>query len=329
MKINSPVETNLREIAIAIVLVFACMEGESPAFGSERAAGSPAKTKAREEPLVNEHRYAVAGTAKERIHMQRKADSAACAKCGSASFPNASNTGVVPGMTLSRYVGVLRVTTDNAIISDLEVVGSIIIEAKNVTLKNIRLISATWHALWVMDNAVGFTLMDSEIDGGGLTDNGILGFGTILRCNIHDVENGLSIWGPSVVRGNFIHDLRTINEPDPHFDGIQISGGHNIDIIGNTVINENSQTAAIMMGNTFAGLSNIRIDGNRLVGGGYTIYLDGRKGGGPVDDASISITNNQIGSGYYGEMALYDQQPVLSGNVSAGHSPDAGGDGVP
>ena len=47
-----------------------------------------------------------------------------------------------------------------------------------------------------------------------------------------------------------------------------------------------------MLDNYFSGLSNITVDGNRLVGGGYTVYLDGRFGGGTVDDASIQITNN-------------------------------------
>ncbi|MCA1442184.1 hypothetical protein I6F07_18605 [Ensifer sp. IC4062] len=229
-------------------------------------------------------------------------------------FPDASNTGVPIGTKLTPYKGTLHVTKDNTVISSLEVLGDIVVEAKNVTVKNTRVISDTpWHALRIMNEAKGFTLMDSEIDARGATVNAIYGFGTILRSNIHHAENGMTIWGPSTVRGNFIHDLHG-GETDPHFDGIEINGGQNIDIIGNTVINDHGQTSAIMMANHFAGLSDITINCNRLVGGGYTVYLDGRKGGGTVDDASISIINNQIGGGHWGDFALYDEQPVMFGN---------------
>jgi Ca2+-binding RTX toxin-like protein len=76
-----------------------------------------------------------------------------------------------------------------------------------------------------------------------------------------------------------------------------------------------------MLDNYFGGLSNITIDDNRLVGGGYTVYLDGRFGGGTVDDSSIRITNNQIGDGLWGNYSFYDDKPILSGNVGLGQTP--------
>ncbi|WP_310424066.1 M10 family metallopeptidase C-terminal domain-containing protein, partial [Mycoplana sp. BE70] len=62
-----------------------------------------------------------------------------------------------------------------------------------------------------------------------------------------------------------------------------------------------------------------------LIGGGYTVYLDGRKGGGTVDDGSIKIVNNQIGTGQWGKFAFYDDNPVVSGNTDPGTLPDMGG----
>jgi Ca2+-binding RTX toxin-like protein len=231
-------------------------------------------------------------------------------------FPDASNTGVSSGTPLTVFYGTYYVTKDNAVISNLEVHGSIVIEADNVTMTNIKLVSDTpWHALRVMDNATGFTLTDSEIDGGGSTVNAIYGFGTFLRNDLHDVDNGINVVGPSLIQDNYMHDFR--GGSDAHYDGIEINGGggHDIDIIHNTIINAHSQTSAIMMNNEFGGLKNITIEGNRLVGGGYTVYLDGRKGGGTVDDGSISITNNQIGGGHWGDFAFYDDDPVVYGNV--------------
>jgi hypothetical protein len=222
---------------------------------------------------------------------------------------------VPAGAALARYVGTLHVTTDNTVISNLEVFGDIVIDATNVTVKNTRLISETpSHALRIMERASGFTLTNSEIDGRGSTDNAIYGFGTMLCNNIHDVENGITVSGPSVIRGNFIHDLRA-GKIDPHFDGIQVDGGRDIQILRNTVVNNHEQTAAVMLDNYFAGLSNIVVDGNRLIGGGYTVYVDGRFKGGPVIDSTIEITNNEIGGGRYGHFAFYDHRPVVRGNT--------------
>ncbi|MXN46312.1 hypothetical protein GR138_14040 [Shinella kummerowiae] len=236
------------------------------------------------------------------------------AAAAASGYPDATNTGVPTGTKMTKYTGSYHVTEDNAVISNLEVHGDIVIEAKNVTLKNVKLISNTeWHALRVMDDATGFTLQDSEIDGSGITVNAIYGFGTFLRNNLHDVDNGINVIAPTLIKDNYIHNLR--GGSDAHYDGIEINGGHDIDIIHNTIINDHDQTSAIMMNNDFGGLSNINIDGNRLVGGGYTVYLDDRFNGGTVVDSTIKITNNQIGGGHWGDFSLYDNKPVLSGNT--------------
>jgi Ca2+-binding RTX toxin-like protein len=256
------------------------------------------------------------------------------ATADASGYPDASTTGVPSGTKMTKYTGSYHVTEDNAVISNLEVHGDIVIEAKNVTLKNVKLVSNTeWHALRVMDDATGFTLQDSEIDGNGVTVNAIYGFGTFLRNNLHDVDNGINVIAPTLIKDNYIHSLR--GSSDAHYDGIEINGGHDIDIIHNTIINDHDQTSAIMMNNDFGGLSNINIDGNRLVGGGYTVYLDDRFNGGTVVDSSIKITNNQIGGGHWGDFALYDNKPILSGNtdlntpVDTVHTGTQGNDTLP
>ncbi len=229
-------------------------------------------------------------------------------------FPDATTTGVTAGATLTKYNGTLHITEDNAVISNMEVTGDIVIDAKNVTLSNIKLTSTgSWTALRVMDDATGFTLQNSEIDGRGLSDNGIYGHGTFVGNDIKGVENGINVSGPSDIRDNYIHNF--LGGADAHFDGIEINGGHDIDIIHNTVALDHGQTAAVMLNNEFSGLSNITVDHNRLSGGGYTVYLDGTKGGGTVDDDSIRFTNNQIGDGQWGDFSLYVDNPVVSGNT--------------
>ncbi len=231
-----------------------------------------------------------------------------------SGISDARSTGVTAGAAMTVYNGTYYVTEDNANISNLEVHGNIVIEAKNVTMSNIKLVSSTpWHALRVMDDATGFTLQDSEIDGAGSTVNAIYGFGTFLRNDLHDMDNGINVIGPSDIRDNYIHNFR--GGADAHYDGVEINGGHDINVVHNTIINEHGQTSAVMLNNEFGGLSNITVENNRLSGGGYTVYLDGRKGGGTVDDASIKFINNQIGNGSYGDFALYGRNPVVHGNV--------------
>jgi hypothetical protein len=103
-------------------------------------------------------------------------------------------------------------------------------------------------------------------------------------------------------------------------------GQSNITIRHNTVVNEHDQTAAIMMNNDFGGLSNITIEDNRLIGGGYTVYLDDRFGGGAVDNSSIRITDNIVDGGHWGDFALYGSHPVVSGNVDDGQVPAGNAD---
>lgn len=223
---------------------------------------------------------------------------------------------------LTQYTGTYHVTEDDAVVEHLEVHGNIIIEAKNVTLKNIKLVSATpWHALQLMPKATGFTLRDSEIDGRGTTVNGVLGFGRYLHNDIHDVENGINVTGPTDIRDNFIHDLR--GGKDAHYDGIEINGADHITIVNNTIVNSHEQTSAIMLDNYFTGLSEIVVEGNRLIGGGYALYIDGRFKGGAVDSASIKIVNNKLGGSVWGNFALYGNTPVLSGNIDLGRNVQA------
>ncbi|NMN73128.1 hypothetical protein [Rhizobium sp. 57MFTsu3.2] len=235
-----------------------------------------------------------------------------------SGFRPLNHTGVIDETVLKKFEGTYYVGTDNTVVENLEIRGNIVVEAKNVTIRNIRLNSGTpWHAIIVADEASGFTLQDSDIDGGGGTVNGVLGFGLFLRNSIRGVDNGINVTGPSIIRENHIFGL--FSRKGGHYDGIEINGGHDIEITGNDIVNDHGQTSAVMMNNEFSGLSNIVIENNRLVGGGYTVYLDGRKGGGAVNAASIRIITNEIGAGHWGEFAFYDSKPVVEGNQPTSH----------
>jgi hypothetical protein len=178
----------------------------------------------------------------------------------------AQAVGVPAGTHMTPHSGTLHVTQDNAIIRNIEIRGNVIIDADNVSMSNVRLVSTTENsALQVKDGADGFVLQDSEIDGGGATASAIDGYGQFLRNDIHGAENGINVTGPSLIRANYIHDLRNKNG-SPHYDGIQVDGGRDVQIVENTIINENTQTSAVMLDNYFKGLSDITVERNRLMG---------------------------------------------------------------
>jgi hypothetical protein len=158
---------------------------------------------------------------------------------------------------------------------------------------------------------------DVEIDGRGTSglgnSMGVYGPATVVRSNIHGVENGVTPFSGSVVTDNYIHGLSAPGSP--HYDGIQIDGGaSNIRIERNTIdMREHSQTATVMIDNYFGPTDDILVNGNRLLGGGYTVYSDGQFSGGPI--TNVTFSNNRMGRGYWGYASIVKNNPVWTGNV--------------
>ncbi|PSO15064.1 hypothetical protein C7G42_29225 [Bradyrhizobium sp. MOS003] len=140
-----------------------------------------------------------------------------------------------------------------------------------------------------------------------------MGQGKFIANNIYNVENGIGVdGGNTLIQDNYIHDM--IASGSPHYDGISIDGKNsNITITHNTVINDHTQTAAIMIDNYFGPVSNVTVDNNLLYGGGYNIYSSAQFDGGSV--TGVSVTNNHMGGGYWGPTAFTGNNPVYTGNV--------------
>ncbi|WDR06243.1 M10 family metallopeptidase C-terminal domain-containing protein [Devosia rhodophyticola] len=238
-----------------------------------------------------------------------------------AGWPDSTNTGVPDGVTLLPS-GSIIVTKPGTVISGLDIKGNVYIDADNVTLENCRITSTNFSVVQIKDGNSGVVVQNCEINGvgsGNEGSNGITGVGTFLNNDIYNVENGIAVGGGSgtVIEGNYIHDLKASGSP--HYDGIQIDGGQSdILIRNNTVINDHGQTAAVMIDNWFGPVSNVVLENNILVGGGYTIYSDGQFNGGSI--SGVQIINNHIGGGYWGDLNTNGNTPVYTGNVDDGES---------
>jgi hypothetical protein len=227
-------------------------------------------------------------------------------------FPDANSTGVRDGVTL-RQVGDMTVTTPGAIISGLEIHGTLRIEADNVTVRDCKIVNeGGWHGILIPDGNTGAVVEFCDIIG---PVNGISGTGAFRSNDFSSNDNGINVYGPSLIVDNYIHDMS--GGADAHYDGIEINGGGGTTIRHNTIINEHAQTSAVMINNDFGAVPGIIIDNNYLAGGGYTIYSDGRFSSTDLI-TGVQITNNYLGQGYWGYFAFWNNTPLVSGNHQLG-----------
>jgi hypothetical protein len=229
-------------------------------------------------------------------------------------FPDATNTGVPAGVTLKPSGG-MTVSTAGAVIDGYNITGTLTINASNVVVKRSKISSSSYNVIKVSDSATGVRIEDVEINCNKAAEgsNGFYGPATVLRADIQGVENGLQPESGSVIQDSWIHDLGAAGRP--HIDGIQIDGARsNITVRHNTVdLRGWTQTAAVMIDNYFGPANNIVVDNNRLLGGGYTVYSDGRFDGGAI--TNVKYTNNRIGYGQWGYALIANNNVTWSGNV--------------
>jgi Ca2+-binding RTX toxin-like protein len=236
-------------------------------------------------------------------------------------FPDAKSTGVPDGVTLKPSTGDITVTTPGAVINALDVKGTIWVNAPNVTIENCRITATDWTGIWIKPGVTGTVVKDCEISnvGNGANGaNGIVGSGTFLRNDIHNVDNGVNVNGSVVIQDNYIHDMKA--NGTPHYDSVEVNGGvSNISITHNTIINDNGQTSAVMLNNDFGPISNVKIDHNYLAGGGYTVYSDGSFSS--TDKISgVTLTDNELGQGYWGYYYFKGNSPTLTSNDELGRT---------
>jgi hypothetical protein len=194
--------------------------------------------------------------------------------------PNASNTGVPAGTRLTNS-GPLTVTQDGAVISGLNISGCVRVNATNVTIKNSKITcTQPVSAIVLNDGDTGLTVMDSEIDGAKKASTAVYGANgvTLLRLDIHNIQDGPRVYDNFTMKGSWVHDLY---QPSSgyHVDGIQSLGAQNVVISGNSFEVYNASTArrmnsVFMMTTTVKPfLRNISFTGNYVNGGVCSINM--------------------------------------------------------
>jgi parallel beta-helix repeat protein len=244
------------------------------------------------------------------------ADASPVVKAQIVVYPDDASTGVPTNLPLARATNVV-LDVAGATVSGLDFQGTVTITAPNVTLRNCRISAKGWAALDIRSD--GVTVENCDIDGQaapGIRGISISGNNVSIRhCNIHHTEDGIYLTGSSniTIENNYIHDLQS-QWDGPHFDGIATDGGiTDVVIKGNTIVNPHGQTSAIMLSNYFGPVTRVRVEKNRLLGGGYTVYSDGQFGAGSI--SNVSFLDNRMGKGHYGYASINNNIPDWSGNI--------------
>lgn len=248
--------------------------------------------------------------------------------------PSADTTGVPARTVLTPHNtsgADLVITQDGTILDGLEIYGDIKVRAANVTIKNSRLHGGTHipgSNTGIIDansSAVSnLVVQDNTIipDRPSYYRDGIVGHDyKALRNHIQRTNDGLGIFnrpgGPAAANvsaeGNYIHSL-TYWSSDPahsdgtHNDGIQVQGGENIRLAGNTVVanavlgegsgpNPRGDHAGIgiMLQQNVAKLANVVVENNWVDDGQTSINI----ANGKYADITVTVRNNNLGRNQY------------------------------
>lgn len=214
---------------------------------------------------------------------------------GSCGYPNASNTGVPAGTTLTPSGG-LNITVAGTVINAKDISGCVIVNAANVTIQNSRIrTSGCFHL--IQNNSTGLVIKDTELDCLSANNNGT-SFGNYswLRVNVHDCENGGNADGNVDVRDSYVHDLET--DAGAHTDGFQFNqGGSGFTFVHNTIIvpEPGSSSSITFWDEVNPQNINVLIDNNLLSGGAYILRC-ARQG----TPTNVRILNNRFGISSFG-----------------------------
>lgn len=283
--------------------------------------------------------------------------------CG---YPDSTNTGPAagtaftkvpsqatsgPGWEWADYLGAVRVTGANAVVSGLDVSGQIIIDAPNATVTN-NIVSVCGNTNDPDVIAIRYRASDSSYQGSNATIshntlNGLPSgcsyrarsgvrdiYGeapnvTVDANNITGIGNGITIEYSGSVTNNWIHNLGHI--AGDHHSGISSHGGaasllwqHNTVLLANDVWNDGGGVSgALTIYSDFAHAQNITIQDNLISGGSYTVYGGNSGGSYTTPSTNIKFVNNRFvcGGWLYGPVAAFNSSSP--GNAWTGNVCDA------
>ncbi|MEM9893855.1 MAG: hypothetical protein AAF962_23625 [Actinomycetota bacterium] len=238
--------------------------------------------------------------------------------CG---WPGSGNTGprsgsCPDGLTTNgtSTTGRLTITEDNAVISCQRISGTVVIQAKNVTIRDSSVTvdgqGGNGGGAIVVNDGGTAVIEHVEIDGLGRSHACVWHQGegvTVTAIECRGMVDGLVAWprtefSPTagdnfVLRDSYFHSFHH-DASNGHIDGFQTQGATNGLIEGNVFDMPASGNSAVSIWNTRKNASDIQVVGNLMTGGQFTVYAQDNhpsttgSGGNTVTD--ITFTDNRF-----------------------------------
>ena len=222
--------------------------------------------------------------------------------------------------------GSVTVTTNGAVISNLNISGTLVIRADDVTITNVKVTAPAGanSAINTGYSNQGITFSHVEIDGGKHSPSvpGIIGGGyTATALNIHGTGDAIDLSFGVTVKDSWIHDLWVA--PGDHTDGVQ-STGTDADLIEHNTIDATLSgggfaNSALIIGADLANMGTVTVTDNLLGGGSYTAYAGADPG---YSSGTIAFLNNRFASNAeYGSCSFKPsagRTVIFTGNVIDG-----------
>jgi hypothetical protein len=182
-------------------------------------------------------------------------------------------------------------------VENTEFHGDVLIQAANVTLRNVKIVSNGYWPLRITSGVP--TLTDVTVVGGNNSQAALAGSFNGTRLNLSGAGDGIKMESNSTLKDSYVHDLATF--AGAHNDGIEATNAVNIQVVHNTVLNQNGQTSALMLSEYGSKAdTNVLVKGNLFAGGGYTIY-----GGAPDTAQGHEVVDNVFSTRYFSQSGYY------------------------
>lgn len=258
-------------------------------------------------------------------------------------WPEASNTGVPAGTTLTPYAGTLTITAADTVIRDRIITGNLRIRAPRVQIINTR-INGRIELRFPQGEDAGnsYTITDSEVHVGDVMATGLMrGNFTATRVEVTGGNRSIYCEFNCTIEDSWVHAQATDEGGATHFSGVRMS--QNLTLRHNTVTCEAGRgpgtgcSAALTGYGDFAPVQNNLVEGNRFIGhlgGGATLCVYGGSAGDDgskpfghlaadirfVDNVFVRGTSGVCGN--LGAVGSFD--PARPGNVWSGNTWDDG-----
>ena len=165
----------------------------------------------------------------------------------------------------------ITTSSSGQVIQNLNITGSIHVKHDNVIIRNVRINGpfGRWAAISSDNNAKGAVIEDCEVNGNRTLGSYGIGIGgTVRRCKVWGVENGLTPQSNALYEDNYVYSLNPSGN-DPHTDAVPIQGGpSNVTLRHNTFDTSGSTgfNATVFLNGYFGPMDNILFDNNRFIG---------------------------------------------------------------